>query len=104
MRLSIKADDSTWIPGMAVRVSVPTQKKSTQLVVPRDAMVIRRDGIYLFRVSDDNTVERLRVTTGSAAGDLIAVKGDLNAGDSIVIRGNERLRPGQFVKAISLQK
>jgi RND family efflux transporter MFP subunit len=105
MRLAINQQDSTetgqryWIPGMAVRVSVPTKEKVSSLVIPRDAMVIRRDGIYVFRVKDDNTVERIQVTTGAAAGENIAISGEIKDGDKIVIRGNERLIPGQEVKA-----
>jgi len=107
MRLAINQQDSTetgqrnWIPGMAVRVSVPTKEKVSSLVIPRDAMVIRRDGIYVFRVKDDNTVERIQVTTGAAAGENIAISGEIKDGDKIVIRGNERLIPGQEVKAAS---
>ena len=105
MRLAINQQDSTetgqrnWIPGMAVRVSVPTKEKVSSLVIPRDAMVIRRDGIYVFRVNADNTVERIQVTTGAAAGENIAIIGEIKDGDKIVIRGNERLLPGQKVKA-----
>jgi RND family efflux transporter MFP subunit len=87
-----------WIPGTAVRVMVPTEEKKTRTVVPRDALVIRRDGIYVFRVKEDNTVERIQVTTGAAVDDEIAIIGEIKDGDSIVIRGNERLRPGQSVK------
>ena len=104
MRLTIKQqnDKQDWIPGMAVRVSVPTQKKVSRLVIPRDAMVIRRDGIYVFRVGDDNTVERIQVTPGAAAGGNIAIAGEIKDGDKVVIRGNERLRPGQKVTVTSL--
>ncbi|GMT39873.1 MAG: cation efflux system (czcB-like) [bacterium] len=103
MRLAINLHSGRqdWIPGMAVQVSVPTQEKVSQLVIPRDAMVIRRDGIYVFRVKDDNTVERLRVTPGAAAGENIAITGGIKEGDKVVIRGNERLRPGQKVKVKS---
>ncbi|NOY15467.1 MAG: efflux RND transporter periplasmic adaptor subunit [Gammaproteobacteria bacterium] len=104
MRLAINPHDDKqdWIPGMAVRVSVPTQNKISKLVIPRDAMVIRRDGTYVFRVKDDNTVERLLVTPGAAAEENIAITGNINAGDKVVIRGNERLRPGQKIKATSI--
>jgi len=102
MRLAFNPgnDKQVWIPGMAVRVSVPTQVKEKRLVIPRDAMVIRRDGIYVFRVKADNTVERLQVQPGAAAEDKISITGDIKDGDKVVIRGNERLRPGQSIKAI----
>ncbi|MFW2440962.1 MAG: efflux RND transporter periplasmic adaptor subunit [Arenicellales bacterium] len=104
MRLTINQqnDQQDWIPGMAVRVSVPTQEKVSRIVVPRDAMVIRRDGIYVFKVNADDTVERIQVTTGAAAEGNIAVTGELKAGEVVVIRGNERLRPGQKIKVTSL--
>ena len=37
------------------------------------------------------------VQVGVAEGRLIQVKGDLKPGQQVVIRGNERLRPGQDV-------
>lgn len=103
MRLAFNQDDAgqDWIPGMALRVSVPTEEKVSRLVIPRDAMVIRRDGIYVFRLKADSTVERLLVTPGAAAEDKISISGDIKEGDKLVIRGNERLRPGQKVKLIN---
>ena len=102
MRLGFNQDTSAgeqqqWIPGMAVRVSVPTEEKIARLIVPRDALVIRRDGIYVFRVKEDDTVERIEVSTGAAVGNNIAIDGEIHDGDKVVIRGNERLRPGQSV-------
>ena len=103
MRLGINQKNTQdgqqrWIPGTAVRVMVPTEDKKTRTIVPRDALVIRRDGIYVFRVKEDNTVERIQVTTGAAVDNEIAIIGEIKDGDNIVIRGNERLRPGQSVK------
>ena len=108
MRLDINQDkqedgQQNWIPGTAVRVMVPTEEKKTSTVVPRDALVIRRDGIYVFRVKEDNTVERIQVTTGAAVDNEIAITSEIKGGDSIVIRGNERLRPGQSVKGNTKQ-
>ena len=37
------------------------------------------------------------VQVGVASGRLIQVKGNLKRGEHVVIRGNERLRPGQDV-------
>lgn len=99
MRLDFNQDG--WLPGLPVRIAIPTDAFSEHLVVPRDALVLRRDGSYVFRVKDDNTAERVHVTTGIADGPVIAVNGDIKAGDRVVIRGGERLRPGQAVKVIT---
>jgi hypothetical protein len=37
------------------------------------------------------------VTTGIGTGQQIEVIGDLGDGDTVITRGNERLRPGQVV-------
>ncbi len=86
-----------WPAGQAVRVEVPTAAARKVVAVPRDALVIRRDGTSIFRVKDDDTAERVTVKTGMAAGPLIEVKNGVRAGDRVVIRGGERLRPGQKV-------
>ena len=83
--------------GQTLRVSVPTSNARKALVVPRDALVLRPDGITLFLVDEDQKASQLTVTTGIDAGDRIEVFGDLKDGDTVIIRGNERLRPGQTV-------
>lgn len=93
--------EKNWSVGQSVRVAVPTAKAEARLSAPRDALVLRRDGSYLFRVAEDNTAQRIPVTTGVAMGRYIQVSGQLAEGDQVVTNGGERLRPGQSVKVIS---
>lgn len=83
--------------GQTLRVAVPMDEMREVLAVPRDALVLRPEGITLFKVDENNTARQVSVTTGIGAGDQIEVNGLLGPGDSVVIRGNERLRPGQPV-------
>ena len=83
--------------GQTVRVTVPTADVREVLAVPRDALVLRGDGISIFIVDDDNKARRISVATGIGSDDLIEVTGPIQAGDRVVVRGNERLRPGQDV-------
>ncbi len=83
--------------GQTVRVTVPTADVREVLAVPRDALVLRGDGIAVFIVDEDNQARRIRVTTGIGEGDWIEVRGPIQEGDRVVIRGNERLRQGQEV-------
>lgn len=89
--------DDTLAVGQTVRVTVPTADLREVLAVPRDALVLRGDGIAIFIVDEDNTARRIQVTTGIGEGEWIEVMGPIQAGDRVVVRGNERLRPGQEV-------
>ena len=83
--------------GQTLRVSIPTSTAREALVVPRDALVLRPEGITVFVVGNDQVASQVTVTTGIGAGDQIEVAGNLKDGDKVIIRGNERLRPGQTV-------
>ncbi|GJM09242.1 MAG: hemolysin D [Lysobacteraceae bacterium] len=97
--LRIKVPPNTWPAGQTLRAEVPTDRYREVLAVPRDALVLRGDGIYVFVVNEDQTARRIMVETGVADGDWIEVMGDLSPGMTVITRGNERLREGQTVSA-----
>jgi len=65
--------------------------------VPRDALVLRPEGQSVFIIDANNQAQQIPVTTGLGSGDQIEVLGAVSPGDRVVIRGNERLQPGQTV-------
>jgi RND family efflux transporter MFP subunit len=89
------------IVGTAVRVALPTDRSRRVIAVPRDALILRSEGIYVFKVTEEGTAERVTVETGMGHDSLIEVRGDLGSGDKVVVRGGERLRPGQAVSIAS---
>jgi len=86
--------------GQAVRVTVPTADVREVLAVPRDALVLRGTGTSVFVVEDGNTARRVTVAVGIGSENMIEVKGPIQPGDRVVIRGNERLREGQPIEVI----
>jgi RND family efflux transporter MFP subunit len=97
IEVRVALDEPGWVIGAAVRVALPETDPATVMAVHRDALILRQNAIYLFRVKDDDTVEQVAVTTGVGDGEMIEVRGDVQAGDRVVIRGGERLQPGQKV-------
>ncbi|TNF92204.1 MAG: efflux RND transporter periplasmic adaptor subunit [Gammaproteobacteria bacterium] len=93
-------EQGQWKAGQSLRVTVPVDKPREALVVPRDALVIRRDSISVFKIVDQKA-EKVSVKTGIASGQNIEVIGKLKAGDKVVIRGNERLQPGQQINIMN---
>ncbi len=86
--------------GQLVSVSVPVHAARESLVVNQDALVLRADGIYVFRVKEGNTVEQIEVQTHENVGDFIAIDGPLQPGDHVVVRGADGLNEG---RAVSVQ-
>lgn len=86
--------------GQTVRVTIPTADVREVLAVPRDALVLRGDGTSVYVLDSENTARRINVAVGIGSDNMIEVKGAIQPGDRVVIRGNERLRAGQEVEVI----
>ncbi len=83
--------------GQTVRVTVPVSEVKEVLTVPRDALVLRPEGITVFIIDANDQAQQVNVTTGIGAGDKIEIFGNVSPGDRVVTRGNERLQSGQSV-------
>ena len=95
--LRLDLEGSPFPVGQTLRVAVPMAETRQVLTVPRDALVLRAEGISVFVVNGDNTASQVAVTPGIGQGEDIEISGDLKPGDRVVVRGNERLQPGQEV-------
>ncbi len=90
----------SWSVGQLVSVAIPINSGESTLTVPRDALVLRQSGQYVYRINDDNVAERINVDIGDSQGELIAVTGALQEGDTVVIRGAESLSDGAAVRIL----
>jgi RND family efflux transporter MFP subunit len=99
VRLDVNSD--VWTVGESLRLSMPTAAAKEVLAIPRDALIIRREGTSVFKVLADSSVVRVNVIVGLGAGRHIEVFGKLVAGDEVVVRGAERLDDGMTVEAKS---
>jgi RND family efflux transporter MFP subunit len=93
----IAANDPAWVIGSPVRVALPNSDPRRLVAVPRDALVLRGSEMFVLRVTSENVVEKVSVDTGIGLGTLVEVIGDVSGGDRVIIRGAERLKPGQEV-------
>lgn len=85
----------------AVKVMIPTAEPRKVLAVPRDALVLREENTYLFKLSGENKAERIAVEMGAADGDLVEVTGMLKEGERVIIRGAEQIESGQKVRLVT---
>lgn len=84
--------------GQSITVLVPTDAPRDALSVPKDALTQGAGGWSVF-VNEEGVATPRTVQIGAAMGERFEVLGGLAEGDFVVVRGNERLFPGQPIQA-----
>jgi membrane fusion protein, multidrug efflux system len=67
------------------------------LAIPRSAVLSDQEGDYVFTVGPDNKAEQRRIQLGQSSTTVAAVVGGLALGDSVIVEGLQKVRPGQPV-------
>ncbi len=99
MRLSPKFEKNKGqlAEGQSVTVAVPVGAPRKVLVVHKDA-ILKRGGSDLVFIIEKGVANSRPIKLGQSVGNKIEVLGGLKEGELVVIRGNERLRPGAKVR------
>lgn len=97
VRIQVKNENQLLRPGMFARVTFSRQDEN-QLVVPKDAVTRTEQGTHIV-VADNGAAKFVPVQLGPAdeLNQAVTAEG-LKAGDLVVVRGNEALRPGMPVQ------
>tara|TARA_B100000287_G_scaffold48973_2_gene43457 strand:+ start:5375 stop:6508 length:1134 start_codon:yes stop_codon:yes gene_type:complete len=88
--------------GENVNISVPLGPGQEALTVHKDA-ILKREGMSLVYVVKEDSAQIKPVKLGDGVGERFIVLSGIEAGDLVVTKGNERLRPGQKVNPIPLE-
>lgn len=96
VRIHLTNPDHKIKSGMEAMVTFNLAGKKSAILVPKDSIVTAGDSRMVFLVNDGKAVPINVKILGYYDGG-VAVEGNLKPGDQVVIRGNERLRPGQSV-------
>lgn len=99
IRLSVA--DGDWLVGTPVQVSLPSDRPVEAVAVPRDALVERGGQAFIYKLSDDGTAEQILANIQSTVGLWVGIAEGVEPGDRVIVRGAERLAPGQPVEIIS---
>ncbi len=87
-------------PGMFVRAQIPINHKDNAVLVPADALVHRKDKIFVFRVVD-NKVEMIPASIGLRGKNMVEVLSGIEPGDVVVTTGGEVLFPAASVSIVT---
>ena len=93
VELDVTNRDGSLAPGMYPSVKWPVRGARPALYVPKTSVVATTERVFVIR-SRDGKAEWVDVKRGPADGDLVEVTGELHAGDQVVRRGTDEIRPG----------
>ncbi|NBB82564.1 MAG: efflux RND transporter periplasmic adaptor subunit [Alphaproteobacteria bacterium] len=91
------ATDRILAGDQAVTVEIPSGPSREVVTVHKDAIIVSPRGRMVY-VAADGQAQPRPVTVGASVGDRFEVIDGLAPGDLVVVRGNERLRPGQPIQ------
>lgn len=91
--------DRALASGLFVRVRVPASKPYKALLIPERALATDQDIKFVYVVGGDGIAARRNVALGNQRGDLRIITSGLEAGEQVIIKGLQRVRPGQKVDA-----
>ena len=100
VEIRLDATDSDWLVGTPVQVSLPNDAPITTVAVPRDSLVERGSRVYIYKVNDDGTAVQVPANIVTIIDLWVGIADGIEEGDRVIVRGAERLMPGQQVEII----
>jgi len=90
------------LPGMFVRLRFPEALAENVIRVPQRAVQASEQGQLVMLVGADGKVAPRPVTTSGMAGADFVIAAGLQAGDQVIVNGQQKARPGTVVKPVPL--
>ena len=87
------------IDGAIVTVRLEGKEPEMVVTIPRSALLVDQQGPYVFVVDKESRGQVRRVRLGQGTAEFIAVESGLEPGETVVVEGIQRIRPGQPVQA-----
>jgi len=99
VKIEIENKEHRLKPGMFASVNVVRGIKENVITIPKDAVLIKKQGNVVFAVKDGKAEERL-VKVGVTSKDMVEVAEGLDEGEEVVTSGQNMLTEGTAVKII----
>ncbi len=91
-------DDHLLQGGLFVRVRIPKGEPYLGVLIPEEAIALDQADRIVYVVNEKNAVERRQVELGARFGSLRSIRSGVEAGENVVYKGLQRVRPGAVVQ------
>lgn len=97
VRLVFPNDDNALLPGLFARVRIPVSAPTSALLISERAIGTDQSQKFVLTVGADNTVTYRTVKLGTVIDGKRVVREGLSPGETIIVNGLQRVRPGMTV-------
>ncbi|SDC90424.1 efflux RND transporter periplasmic adaptor subunit [Ruegeria marina] len=100
LRAEFGNDRRLLVDGAFVHVRISALEPTTRVLIPQAALQRDQRGEFVLVVNDKQMVEQRYITTGDTVDNAVIVLDGLRQGESVIIEGLQRVRPGVAVDAV----
>ena len=93
-------DDNVLFPNQFVNARLLVEERDKAIIAPSNAILRGSQGTYVYVVAADNTVAARTVKVGGTQASQTEVLEGLTPGDSVVVDGFDKLKPGAKVSVV----
>ncbi|MEO5339978.1 MAG: efflux RND transporter periplasmic adaptor subunit [Magnetococcus sp. MYC-9] len=101
LKAAFANQDGKLFPNQFVNVTVILEERPAALRVPSAAIQRGRKGVHVYLVQEDQTALAKPVQLGPVQGEWTAIEEGVQAGDTVVVEGVDKLREGVKIQAVS---
>jgi RND family efflux transporter MFP subunit len=91
--------DDALASGLFVRVRIPASQPYQAILIPERALATDQSVKYVYVVGEDGVATRRTVELGPQRGEMRIISSGLKPGERVIVKGLQRVRPGQKVEA-----
>ena len=96
----VENEELKLIPGMLLDIKIIYDKKE-QLGIPENSILIQGDTAFVYKVLEDNTVNKVEIKIGKRNFGKVSIAEGLSLGDKIVTEGISKVRDKIKIKILS---
>ena len=96
----VENKDLKLIPGMLLDIKIIYDKKE-QLGIPENSLLIQGEAAFVYKVLEDNTVNKIKVKIGKRNFGKVSIIDGLSLGDKIVTEGISKVRDKIKIKVLN---
>jgi membrane fusion protein (multidrug efflux system) len=89
--------DNVLLPGQFARIRAQYRNLKAAVVIPRKAVIEMQGRFRVYAVDQQNQVEAIEIELGPKVGNDVVVSSGLEGGETIIVEGLQKVRPGMQV-------